>query len=81
MLLLLILILLFLALPTDAQERVAQGVGLLVTRPYAPYVAAGGLGALVVCLVFYNAVWNAAMYRLYLEDVGKAEDTYRKRKR
>jgi len=81
MLLLLILILLFLALPTDAQERLAQGVGLLVTSPYAPYVAAGGLGALVVCLAFYNAVWNAAMWQLYVDDVTKAEDTYRKRRR
>lgn len=39
MLLLLILIVLFVLLPTDAQERVAQGVGLLVTSPYAPYVS------------------------------------------
>ena len=50
MLWLFLLIVLFLALPLDAQERLAQGVGLLVTHPYAPYVAAGGLGALVVTL-------------------------------
>lgn len=81
MLWLFLLIVLFLALPLDAQERLAQGVGLLVTHPYAPYVAAGGLGALVVTLAVQTFIWNAAMYRLYLEDVGKAEDTYRKRRK
>lgn len=81
MLLLLILILLFLALPLDAQERLAQGVGFLVTSPYAPYVAAGGLGALVVTLAVQTFIWNAAMHQLYLDDIAKAEDTYRKRRR
>lgn len=80
-----LLLLLFIALvayaPLDFQYWLAGGVQALVTSPFFPYVGAGALGALVVCMLFYNAVWNAAMHQLYLDDVAKAEDTYRKRRR
>ena len=81
MLWLFLLIVLFLALPLDAQERLAMGVGLLVTSDYFPFVAAGGIGALVVTLAAHTFIWNAAMYRLFLDDVAKAEDMYRKRRK
>jgi hypothetical protein len=81
MLLLLLLIIAILLMPLDAQEAAAQGVGAVLTHPLAPYFFAGALGALVVVLVAYNAVWNALAYSIYLDDVRKADDTYRKRRR
>ena len=79
--LLLVTVILFIALPLDAQERLAGGVGLLVTHPYFPFVAAGGVGALVVTLALHTFIYNAAMYQLYLDDIARAKDTYQKRRK
>ena len=81
MLLLLLFIIAILLLPLEAQEAVAQGVGAVLAHPLAPYVIAGAVGALVVALGFYNAVWNALSYQIYLDDVKRAEDGHKRRRK
>jgi hypothetical protein len=81
LLLLLILIVLFVAAPLDAQYAAVEVLRQVWLHPLAPYFVAGALGALVVILAGYNAIWNALAYRIYLDDVSKAEDTYKRRKR
>lgn len=79
--LLLIAVVLFVLAPYDAQLWLLGGVRAAATHPLLPYVAAGALGALVVGLAFYAHVWNALAYQLYLDDVAKATDMYRRRRK
>jgi hypothetical protein len=78
---LLVLVVLFVALPIDAQYLVVGAARGLVTHPYFPYVAAGAFGTTIAALFWYSAIWNALAYRLYLDDVAKADDMYRRRRR
>jgi hypothetical protein len=81
MLLLLLFIIAILLLPLEAQEAVAQGVGAVLMHPLAPYFIAGAAGALVIGLFFFNHVWNALSYQIYLDDVKRAEDGHKRRKK
>ena len=79
--LLILFILCVLLLPLETQEGIAQAVGAAMTHPLAPYFVAGALGAGVVALLAYVQVWNALAYSMYLDDVKKADETYKRRKK
>jgi len=81
MLRLLLFILLILLLPLEAHEVIAQGVGVVVTHPLAPYFVAGALGALVVVMGAYNLIWNSLSYSIYLADKAKAKENHQRRMR
>ncbi len=80
-LLLLIAAVLFVLAPFDAQLWLVGGLRWLWTAPEGRYFAAGLLGTLLAAGVAYNGIWNALAYRIYLDDVAKAQDTYKRRRR
>lgn len=79
--LLIALVILFIALPIDAQLAIVGAARALWLTPVGRSFAGGLLGMLVGGLLVYRWVWNALAYRLYLDDVSKAEDTYRRRRK
>ena len=80
-LLLILAMLLFVLAPVDAQYALLAGVRDLWLTSTGRALAAGAVGALVVALGFYNAVWNALSYQIYLDDVKKAQDGHNRRKK
>lgn len=81
MLLLLLFIIAILLLPLEAQEAVAQGVGAILMHPLAPYILGGFVAGLFGVMVGYNIIWNALSYQIYLDDVKRAEDGHKRRRK
>lgn len=81
MLLLLLFIIAILLLPLEAQEAIAQGVGAVLTHPLAPYIFGGIVAGLFGVMVGYNIIWNALSYQIYLDDVKRAEDGHKRRRK
>lgn len=81
LLLLFILAVLFVLLPLDAQLWLLSGVRLIWLSDEGRMLALGGIGATVTALFWYAVGWNALAYKVYLEDMTRVEDTYRKRRR
>lgn len=79
--LLIVAVLVFVALPYDGQLWLLGLVRDVWLTPMGQAFLVGLLGATAGALVWYNIIWNALAYRIYLDDVAKAEDTYRRRRR
>lgn len=71
----------FVALPYDAQLALLSPLRMLWLTDSGRMVGLGLLGGAVACLLFYNAIWNQAVRAIYEEDLKKAEESYRRRKR
>jgi hypothetical protein len=80
-LLLLIALVLFVLAPVDAQYLLLASIRDLWLTPVGRAFAAGAAGALVIGLFFFNHVWNALSYQIYLDDVKRAEDGHKRRKK
>lgn len=78
---LLVCVVAFAALPLDAQYAVLAPLRLLWLTDGGRMVLLGLVGGVVGAMAMYSFIWNAAMHALYLEDMKKAEETYRKRRK
>jgi hypothetical protein len=79
--LLLLALVLFVAAPVDAQYAALGAVRDLWLTHTGRTVLIGLAAGMLPALLFYSLGWNALAYRAYQEDMAKAEDTYRRRRR
>lgn len=73
---LLLLIALFVFIPYDAQ---LWALGLVRSIPAEFWF--GAVGAAMMGAIFYSLGWNGLASQLHSEDVTRAEESYRKRRR
>lgn len=73
---LLLLIALFVFIPYDAQ---LWAIGLVRSLPIEVWM--GVAAGVMVCMFAYAAGWNGLASQLHSEDVNRAEESYRKRRR
>lgn len=78
---LLLALLLFAALPYDAQLAALTPLRWIWLSEAGRSLVLGGIGALVVSMFVYSAGWNALAEQVYREDVGRAEEARRRRMR
>ena len=74
-------LLLFIALPPDAQfwlVGLLRGVWL---SPSGQAFLAGALGAMTMAALWYSLGWNALARQLHRDDYARADDALRKRRR
>lgn len=78
-LILIVFVIVFAILPTDAQYWLAGLIGSLLTGPYAPYFAAGGLGAALVAGPIFVLGHNSAVNSEYREALDRARANRKRR--
>ena len=79
--LLIVLVLVFVALPYEAQLFIISLIRPLWLTTNGQALLAGLLGASLGVMVWYAAGWNALADRIYADDIAKANQSLAQRRR